>query len=81
MNKGELIVKKIYEFNYINKKLPQSLIEIGIDEDEKTEQYLAYKKVDSINFTVWIGIDSEKSKFYYSDSKKWEDSFRKIPNN
>lgn len=76
MKQGKEIVKKIEDYKKENKKLPDSLSDIGFIEDANTELYLKYNKQDSIHFFVWVGISSEESKFYYSDSKKWEKGYR-----
>jgi len=54
---------------------------LGIQENEKTDHFLEYKKIDSTTFSVWLGIDSENSKYFYSDTKKWEDTFRELNKN
>lgn len=68
---------KIEKYNSINHRLPKQLSEIGMHENDETDNYLNYKVVDSL-YSIWIGLDSERSKYYYSDSKKWEDTYRDI---
>lgn len=76
INEGNTVVKKLEAFRLIHHKLPDSLAEVGVLENEQTELYLGYTRKDSNYYVVWIGISSEESKFYYSDTKKWEDYLR-----
>ncbi len=78
MKVGYEVVEKVEKYKEVNHKLPDSLAQVGVKEDEETETYLNYQKQDSLRYFVWIGISSEESKFYYSDTKKWEDYFRKM---
>lgn len=75
MKEGERIVNKVEEYKKTNDRLPNSLSEIGIEEREGFNVLYYYKR-DSINYTVSFPISAEKHKFYYSDSKKWEDGYR-----
>jgi hypothetical protein len=78
LEKGEEVVKKVEEYRQNTNRLPTSLSEIGIAEDDNTDLYLHYQKIDSVNYYVWLGLSFEESKFYYSDSKKWQNGFREI---
>jgi hypothetical protein len=74
INKGNAIVEQIEGFKQVNGRLPNSLSELGIQQND-----LFYSKWDSVNYMVWFGSDLGESKTYYSDTKKWEDiqrSFR-----
>lgn len=78
MREGKEVVKKIEYYRTEKKKLPASLSEIGFIEDDRTDLYLQYTKVDSIRYYIWLGMSLEESKFYYSDSKRWENSLREM---
>lgn len=78
MEKGNDIIIKIEIYRKKYNRLPDSLTELGIIENEDTESEFNYNKRDSIKYVLWLGISAEESKFYYSDSKKWEDSYREI---
>jgi len=75
---GNEIVKKIEYYKEKNNRLPNSLSEIGIQVIDESNPPLYYDKRDSINYTVSFGTSLGESMFYYSDSKKWEDRYRKM---
>jgi len=76
LKQGNYIVSKVEEYKKEYHRLPDSLAEIGIKENSETETHISYQKQDSIHYYVWIAISAEASKFYYSDSKKWESILR-----
>ncbi len=73
---GHEIVEKVEDFRKKNNRLPDSIAQVGIIENENTESQFKYEKLDSVHFMVWIGISFEESKFYYSDSNKWQNYLR-----
>lgn len=73
---GNETVQKIEKFKKKNGRLPNSLSEIGIAEKDETDPPLYYDRRDSVNYTVSFSTSMDDSKFYYSDSKKWEDAYR-----
>lgn len=75
---GAEVVRLVEKYRQEKNKLLYSISELGLIDDDNTELYLQYKKIDSINYYVWVGLSSEQSIFYYSDSKRWENSFREI---
>jgi hypothetical protein len=75
MNEGKEIIKKIEDYKKKHNKLPGSLSDMGIEEQDGMDVLYYYKR-DSINYTVSFPISAEKHKFYYSDSKKWEEGYR-----
>jgi len=77
---GYIIIEKIEKFKQEYNRLPNTLSEIGIIEKDETNPPLYYDKRDSVHFTISFGISLDDSKIYYSDSKKWEDSFREMCN-
>lgn len=72
------IIHKVEEYRKLENRLPDNLNAIGIKETEEGPVF--YKKIDSLNYIVWIQANSSvgDSKIYYSDSKKWEEGYRKI---
>ena len=78
MTKGDELIEKVEKYKTVNHKLPNSLLDLGIKEDEITESQFSYEKKDSTHYLIWLGISSEESKFYYSDTKKWENIYREM---
>lgn len=72
---GNMLVQKIEAFRIENKRLPDSLEEIGTSEKEGSDA-LFYDKRDSLHYTVSFGMSIDYNKFYYSDTKTWEDGYR-----
>ena len=75
IEKGEKIIIKVEEYKYVHKKLPNSLSDLGLKELDGMDVIYYYKR-DSIHYTVSFPISAEEHKFYYSDSKKWENGYR-----
>ena len=71
IERGNEIVQQIEDFNHKEGRLPSSLNEMGIQEDE-----IFYNKWDSVNYMVWYGTSLGESMTYYSDTKTWEDRQR-----
>jgi len=71
ISRGNEIIQRIEAFKSNQKRLPNSLSEVGIGEEE-----LFYNKYDSIHYIVWYGTSLGESVTYYSDSKKWEEGDR-----
>lgn len=78
MKQGYTVVEKVETFRKQYGRLPDSLAQVGIKEDEETETYLSYSKQDHKYYSVWIGISFEESRFYYSDTRSWEHYFREM---
>jgi hypothetical protein len=66
---GEDIVKRIERFRQDNKRLPDSLSELGVK--EKLEGPVYYKKSDEHHYTVWYGTSVGESMTYNSDTGRW----------
>lgn len=75
MKEGKELVEKIEAFKAKYSRLPNSLEEIGLEESDGAD-VLYYSKRDSLHYTVSFGTALGESKFYYSDSEKWEDRYR-----
>lgn len=64
------IIVKIDDFKSRNHRLPESLSEIGIVEDETGPIY--YQKIDDTNYEVWFGRELGESTTYHSATHQWE---------
>lgn len=78
IKRGNDVVKKIEIFKAENKRLPNTLDEVGIPEKDGGYDVIYYYKRDSLHYTVSFPISAEEHKFYYSDSKQWEKGYREI---
>jgi hypothetical protein len=76
-HEGKVLVEKIEMFKAEHKRLPNSLEEIGISEEDGFD-VLYYFKRDSIHYTVSFPISAEIHKFYYSDTEQWEKGYREM---
>ncbi|UUV21190.1 hypothetical protein [Paenimyroides aestuarii] len=77
IKEGNLLVKKIEMFKKQNQRLPLSLEEIRVPEEDGFDVLYYYKR-DSLHYTVSFPISSEEHKFYYSDTKQWEKGYREM---
>ena len=78
IKKGNVVVERIEQYKKNNNKLPNSLKEIGENDDEDNYPFF-YQKQDSCYYSISFGISMDDSKIYYSDSKQWEDLYRQMP--
>lgn len=78
MREGNVIIKKIELYKQQNRQLPNSLSDLGISEKDESDPPLYYERRDSTHYTLSFNISMDDSKFYYSDSKKWEDNYREM---
>jgi hypothetical protein len=69
--KGTVLIDSIESFKNKYHKLPESLEEIGIAQEEGIDA-IYYIKKDSANYIVWFGMDLGESVIFYSDSMRWE---------
>lgn len=70
LKEGKILIEKIETFRKTNKRLPNNLTEIGINEPMKEGPY--YEKKDSLNYIVFFNIGFDNAKIYYSDKKIWK---------
>jgi hypothetical protein len=77
--KGALLIDKIETFRQIEKRLPDNITELGLEEPMNRGPY--YEKKDSVNYIIWFGTTLGEGIYYYSDTKQWEDRLRKMKNN
>ncbi len=75
IKQGNEVVEKIEDFRKISGRLPDSLKEIGVYESEQGPIF--YEKRGDSEYAIFFSIGFDEMKAYYSDSKKWEDSYRK----
>ena len=68
-NKGEYLINKIENFKIKNKRLPNTILELG--EKEPMNQGPYYEKKDSVNYIIYFTIGFDEAKIYYSETKKW----------
>jgi hypothetical protein len=61
----------IEAFRKANGRLPNSLAEMGIYEDESGPVY--YRKQDDQNYIVYFGLSLGESETYDSRTRKWSD--------
>ncbi|KMQ61332.1 hypothetical protein ACM46_14950 [Chryseobacterium angstadtii] len=75
------VINKIENYRKEKHMLPNDLNSIGVQETEEGPVY--YKKVDSLNYIIWIQAESSigESRIYYSDTQKWENGFREVDKN
>ncbi|CAM3049813.1 hypothetical protein DRF59_16290 [Chryseobacterium flavum] len=78
IKKANQIINKIENYRKLKHVIPNNLNAIGVKETEEGPVY--YKKVDSLNYMVWVQAESSigESKIYYSDTQKWENGFREV---
>lgn len=77
IKQGNILIEKVERYKTINNKIPNSLKEIG--ENEESDNYpFFYQKHDSLYYSISFGISIDDSKIYYSDTKQWEDIDRNI---
>lgn len=79
IKEGNVLVKKIEAFKVEYKRLPISLEEIGVSEQDGVDA-LYYSKQDSLseNYMISFGTSLGESKIYFSDNKKWENFYREM---
>lgn len=72
MRRGNAIVEKIEQFKSSTGRLPFSLEEMKVEEEEGADA-LYYQRRDSNSYIASFGTILGESMIYYSDSKAWED--------
>ena len=69
---AERMVEKIELFRAENKRLPESVEELGFEESEQGPVY--YRKRNDEHYEVWYGTSLGESVTYLSDQKAWRRS-------
>lgn len=73
--KGNVVIEKIEQYKIDNSELPNSISDFGLTESMGEGSY--YKKIDSDVYMVYFNFGFDDLIVYYSDTKKWCDSYRK----
>ena len=60
-NKGEYLINKIENFRIKNKRLPNTVLELG--EKEPMNQGPYYEKKDSVNYIIYFTIGFDEAKY------------------
>lgn len=60
-NKGEYLINKIENFRIKNKRLPNTVLELG--EKEPMNQGPYYEKKDSVNYIIYFNIGFDEAKY------------------
>ena len=69
--KGTQLIAKIENFKQLEKRLPNTIEELGIEEPMNEGPY--YEKKDSVKYVVFFNIGFDNTLIYYSDKKEWKD--------
>jgi hypothetical protein len=67
---GNTVVSKVEEYRRAKGRLPNSLSEVGIEEDEGCP---CYCKTGDDSYIVWYGTSLGESDTYSSETKKWSE--------
>jgi len=67
---GNELIIKIEEYRLRNKKLPENVSELGIDECEGSGPF--YEKIDSTSYRVFFNIGFDDSFIYDSKIREWK---------
>lgn len=70
ISNGNEIAQKVEKFRSEKGRLPNSLVEIGIVENESGPIY--YKKESESKYILWFGSELGESVTYDSETKKWK---------
>ena len=68
---GEALAFRIDSFQTVEKRLPENLGELGIE--EKMEGPLYYRKLSSENYWIYFGTTLGESIFFRSETREWRD--------
>src|SRR5579872_968678 len=69
-NASNAVISKIEEFKRVNGRLPNSLSETGVEQDESCP---CYCKTSNSSYVVWYGTTLGESHTYDSETKKWSE--------
>lgn len=67
--RGALLIEKIETFRQLERRLPNNVKELGLEESMNEGPY--YEKKDSVTYVVFFNIGFDNTKIYYSDKKEW----------
>lgn len=77
IKKGNVVVEKVEKYRQNNGKLPKSLEDIGIKEEDGVDA-IFYDIQSENNYTISFVMSIDYNKTYYSDTKQWENGYRKM---
>ena len=69
-DKGNILINKIETFRQIEKRLPDNLTDLGIEDPMNSGPY--YEKKDSVDYIVFFAVGFDETYTYYSDKKAWK---------
>ena len=69
--RGQVLIDKVEAFRQAEKRLPENVEELGLEEETNQGPY--YEKMDSASYVVFFNIGFDDTKIYYSDKKEWKD--------
>lgn len=69
-DKGMYLIKKIETFRQHERRLPNNLTELGVEEPMNSGPY--YEKVDSLHYTIYFVLGFDGYRQYNSKSKEWK---------
>lgn len=72
------IVAKIEDYKKTNGRLPSKLEEVGINVIDEANPPINYAQLGMDGYMVWYSFGFDDDNIYYSDTKQWESSFRKV---
>lgn len=68
--RGAFLIDKIENFRQIEKRLPNSVEELGLEEPMNSGPY--YERKDCENYVIFFTIGFDETLIYYSDRKEWK---------
>lgn len=74
-NRATVFIEQVEKFKTTNGVLPNTISECGLSEEMGDGPY--YKKINDDFYMVYFNIGFDDAVVYYSDTKTWEDYFRK----
>ena len=75
-SKAESVIKKIEQYKKSHSKLPNSLVEIGIDNNSGP---VYYDKINEVHYQMFYQIETEEIWTYNTVEKKWKDCPECVP--
>ena len=63
--RGQVLIDKVEAFRQVEKRLPENVEELGLEEETNQGPY--YEKMDSASYVVFFNIGFDDTKIYYSD--------------
>ncbi|NCC99668.1 MAG: hypothetical protein EOL95_08230 [Bacteroidia bacterium] len=67
--RGSLLIDKIETFRQLEKRLPNDVKELGLEEPMNDGPY--YERKNSVTYVVFFNIGFDNTIIYYSNKKEW----------